>query len=210
MNVSMPEKRLDGETVMSKNDLTRMARSTVRIACLLKPERLNQDSWVNLYGKHNRLDNSYFAGKSNRGVTISVQLNDGDSLENHHRIDHTYFGPRPALGSNGGETIRIGNSWSSLSDSLTVVEKNVFDRCDGEVEIVSNKSGGNVFRRNLFYESRGTLTLRHGNNNLVEDNVFLGNRVPHTGGIFRRQPLCWYSRTRNSITQVSNDATRRN
>jgi len=153
-----------------------------------KPERLNQDSWVNLYGKHNRLDHSYFAGKSNRGVTLSVQLHDRNgngrvNLENHHRIDHNYFGPRSVLGSNGGETIRIGNSWNSLSDSLTTVENNFFDRCNGEVEIISNKSGGNVFRGNVFYESRGTLTLRHGNNNLVEDNVFIGNRVPHTGGI---------------------------
>ena len=50
-------------------------------------------------------------------------------------------------------------------------------------EIISSKSGGNVFRGNLFFESRGTLTLRHGNNNLIENNVFLGNRVDHTGGI---------------------------
>lgn len=153
-----------------------------------KPERLSQDSWVNLYGKHNRLDHSYIAGKSNRGVTISVQLHDREgngmvNVENHHRIDHNHFGPRPVLGSNGGETIRIGNSWNSLSDSFTTVENNFFDRCDGEVEIVSNKSGGNVFRGNVFFESRGTLTLRHGNNNVVENNVFLGNRVPHTGGI---------------------------
>jgi len=153
-----------------------------------KPERLSQDSWVTIAGKHNRLDHNYFAGKSNRGVTIGVQLHNRDgsgkvNVENHHRIDHNYFGPRPVLGSNGGETIRVGNSWNSLSDSLTTVENNFFDRCDGEVEIISNKSGGNVFRGNLFFESRGTLTLRHGNNNVVEDNVFLGNGVPHTGGI---------------------------
>ena len=41
----------------------------------------------------------------------------------------------------------------------------------------------NTFRGNLFNESRGTLTLRHGNGSVVENNVFLGNRVDHTGGI---------------------------
>jgi len=41
----------------------------------------------------------------------------------------------------------------------------------------------NIFRGNLFNESRGTLTLRHGNGSVVENNVFLGNRVDHTGGI---------------------------
>ena len=25
--------------------------------------------------------------------------------------------------------------------------------------------------------------MRHGNGNLIEDNVFIGNNVPHTGGI---------------------------
>ena len=64
-----------------------------------------------------------------------------------------------------------------------MVENNYFERCNGEVEIISNKSGGNVFRGNVFLESRGTLTLRHGNDNLVENNVFLGNGVDHTGGI---------------------------
>jgi poly(beta-D-mannuronate) lyase len=148
-----------------------------------KPERLSQDSWVTMAGKHNRIDHSYFAGKSNRGVTLDVALNDEQSLENHHRIDHNYFGPRSVLGANGGETLRIGNSWSSLSHSYTTVENNMFDRCDGEVEVISNKGGSNTFRGNLFFESRGTLTLRHGNNNLIENNVFLGNGVPHTGGI---------------------------
>ena len=173
----------------SEEDLAFHSRVTeVVVDGFVKPDRHNTDSWVNLFGKHNRLDHSYFAGKSNRGVTLDVQLHDRDgngmeNLENHHRIDHNYFGPRPVIGSNGGETIRIGNSWSSLGDSLTTVENNFFDRCDGEVEIISNKGGKNVFRGNVFFESRGTLTLRHGNDNVVENNVFIGNRVPHTGGI---------------------------
>jgi poly(beta-D-mannuronate) lyase len=87
------------------------------------------------------------------------------------------------LGSNGGETLRIGTSHYSLSNSFTLVENNYFDRCDGEVEIVSVKAGGNLLRGNLFYESRGTLTLRHGNDNVIEENIFLGNGVDHTGGI---------------------------
>lgn len=173
----------------SEEDIAFHSRVTeVVIDGFIKPHRFDTDTWVNLFGKHNRLDHSYFAGKSNRGVTIGVQLHNREgigmvNMENHHRIDHNYFGPRPVIGSNGGETIRIGNSWSSLGDSFTTVENNYFDRCDGEVEIISNKGGNNVFRGNVFFESRGTLTLRHGNDNLVENNVFIGNRVPHTGGI---------------------------
>ena len=147
------------------------------------PERFERDFWVMLHGRHNRFDHSYLVGKSNSGVTMAVRLDAEASQQNEHRIDHNYFGHRPILGSNGGETLRIGTSKYSLAESRTVVENNVFERCNGEVEIISSKSGGNVFRGNLFLESRGTLTLRHGNGNLVEGNVFLGNGVDHTGGI---------------------------
>jgi poly(beta-D-mannuronate) lyase len=147
------------------------------------PERRETDFWVAMYGNHNRFDHNHLVGKSNVGVTVAVRLNTPESRKNNHRIDHNYFGPRPILGSNGGETLRIGTSHHSLTESLTLVENNYFDRCNGELEIISNKSGGNIFRGNVFFESRGTLTLRHGSGNLVESNVFLGNSVDHTGGI---------------------------
>lgn len=168
----------------NKQHLANHSRVTeVVIDAFNNPERTESDYWVAMYGKNNRFDHNYLAGKNNNGVTMAVRLDSELSLENHHRIDHNYFGHRPILGSNGGETMRIGTSKYSMSDSFTVVENNYFERCDGEVEIISNKSGGNIFRGNLFFESRGTLTLRHGNDNLVENNVFLGNGVDHTGGI---------------------------
>lgn len=147
------------------------------------PERTETDHWVTMYGKHNRFDHNHLEGKRNKGVTMAVRLNSEASQQNYHRIDHNYFGPRPILGSNGGETLRIGTSHYSLANSHTTVENNYFDRCDGELEIISNKSAGNVIRGNVFFESRGTLTLRHGRDNIVEDNVFFGNGVDHTGGI---------------------------
>lgn len=147
------------------------------------PDKREGDYWVGLYGQYNRFDHNYLAGKRNKGVTLAVRLNSQNSQQNHHRIDHNYFGPRPIFGSNGGETLRIGTSHHSLSDSFTVIENNYFDQCNGEVEIVSVKSGKNQLRGNVFFESRGTLTLRHGNGNVIEDNIFFGNGVDHTGGI---------------------------
>lgn len=148
-----------------------------------QPDRRREDRWVSLYGQDNRVDHSHFAGKGNAGVTLAVIRPEGQSQANRHRIDHNYFGPRPVLGSNGGETIRIGTSEESLSNSETIVENNYFERCDGEVEIVSVKAGGNIVRGNTFFESQGAVVLRHGNGNLVERNVFLGNGRPNTGGI---------------------------
>ncbi|MEM7572336.1 MAG: polysaccharide lyase 6 family protein [Bacteroidota bacterium] len=147
------------------------------------PERFESDSWVGIYGKYNRFDHNQLEGKNNQGVTLAVRLNSEASQQNHHRIDHNYFGYRETLGSNGGETLRIGTSHYSLTNSNTVVENNYFYRCSGEVEIISSKSCQNTFRNNTFYECQGTLTMRHGNETLVENNFFFGNRVPNTGGI---------------------------
>lgn len=169
---------------VSKDNLASNSRVTqVVIDGFSKPDRYESDYWVGLYGRQNRFDHSHLAGKTNKGVTFAVRLDSEASRENGHRIDHNYFGPRPVLGSNGGETLRIGTSHYSMFNSNTLVEKNVFDRTDGEVEIISAKSGGNVFRENLFLRSRGALTLRHGDGNLVERNVFLGGGKDYTGGV---------------------------
>ncbi len=168
----------------SKQKLANYTRVTeVVIDNFSNPERFENDYWVAMYGKHNRFDHNHLEGKLNKGVTMAVRLNTPESRENYHRIDHNYFGPRPILGSNGGETLRVGTSHYSLSDSFTTVENNYFDRCDGELEIISNKSGNNKLIGNVFFESRGTLTMRHGNDNTVSENVFFGNGVDHTGGI---------------------------
>ncbi|MCL4116255.1 UNVERIFIED_CONTAM: hypothetical protein GTU68_048566 [Idotea baltica] len=147
------------------------------------PERFDTDYWIGIYGRNNRIDHNYLVGKRNQGVTMAIRLNTEESRENNHRIDHNYFGHRPILGSNGGETLRIGTSHYSLTNSKTLVENNYFDRCSGELEIISSKSCQNTFRGNTFFECQGTLTMRHGNETVVEDNYFFGNRKPNTGGI---------------------------
>ena len=148
------------------------------------PNWLTGYKWVSIYGAHNRVDHNYFAGKTHDGTTLVVWLEDPpDHQPNYHRVDHNHFGPRPPLGKNGGETIRIGTSHRSMQDSRTVVEYNLFERTDGEHEIISNKSGENVYRYNTFLESQGALTLRHGNRAVVEYNFFLGNGRPGTGGV---------------------------
>ncbi|GLQ22536.1 hypothetical protein GCM10007853_04100 [Algimonas ampicilliniresistens] len=159
-----------------------VVRNTV-IDGFSNPERFETDSWVMMYGRNNRFENNHLAGKGNQGVTMAVRLNSEASQKNGHVIANNYFGPRPNLGSNGGETLRIGTSHHSLSDSLTVVENNVFDRTNGELEVISVKSGRNELRGNTFLAARGTLTMRHGNNNVIERNVFLGDGADHTGGI---------------------------
>lgn len=137
--------------------------------------------WVSMYGQSNRVDHNHFSGQSHSGVTVTVWRNSNNA--DFHRIDSNYFADRPEGNGNGFETIRIGTSQQSLSNSFTTVENNLFERVDGEIEIISNKSGMNAFRYNTFRESSGTLTLRHGNDNQVEGNFFLGEGKDGSGGV---------------------------
>lgn len=139
-----------------------------------------ESHWLSIYGEKHRVDHCYFAGKRNGGTTLVVWVNETPGL---HKIDHNHFGPRPELGENGGETIRIGTSDVSELISKTIVEENYFDRCNGEAEIISNKSCENIYRHNLFQRCEGTLTLRHGHRCLVDGNVFLGHTENRTGGV---------------------------
>lgn len=147
------------------------------------PSRETENSWILLYGKNNRFDHNSVQGKLNAGVTFAVILDEERNLDNRHSIDHNYFGERPNLGSNGGETIRVGTSQSSKFSSRTVIQNNLFERCNGEVEIISIKSCDNLIQDNTFLECAGVIALRHGDRNLVESNRFIGNNKPNTGGI---------------------------
>ncbi|MBT8084018.1 MAG: polysaccharide lyase 6 family protein [Woeseia sp.] len=168
----------------SKDELANNSRVTNSVIDnFSNPERHDSDTWVAIYGKNNQFDHNSLIGKGNRGVTLAVKMTTEASRENGHVIEYNYFGPRATLGSNGGETLRIGTSHYSRAFSNTIVRNNYFDRTSGELEIISSKSCGNKIRNNVFFESQGTLTMRHGHTTLVENNYFLGNRKPNTGGI---------------------------
>ena len=133
------------------------------------------DHWVEFWGQHNELSNNYIAGKSNFGPTVMVVLKGNEHINNHHQIINNHFGPRPRKGGPHGETLQIGDSGTSMTPSYTNIENNLFDRCNGEVEIISSKSNFNIFKNNVFFESEGSLVLRHGNYATIDGNVFIGN-----------------------------------
>ena len=140
----------------------------------------NYKFFVHMFGLSNRLDHCYLAGKTNDSPTLQVEV---EGRPNYHRIDHNHFGSRPPLKRNGGETIRVGYSHQSMTNSGTLVEHNLFERCDGEIEIISNKSCENTYRANTFLECAGMLTLRHGNRCVVDGNFFIGRHKRGSGGI---------------------------
>jgi len=137
--------------------------------------------WVRLEGSHHEVDHCSFSGKTNRKPILNLHR---PELKPHrHHIHHNHFSDRPKAKGNGYETIQLGTGGDAERAAFVSVENNLFEGCNGEIEIISNKTSNNVFRGNVFKGNRGMLTLRNGHNNLVEGNVFLGDGVKKSGGV---------------------------
>ncbi|MFY9241500.1 MAG: chondroitinase-B domain-containing protein [Polaribacter sp.] len=161
--------------------------STVSNCVILDFSNLERDQdnlWVQFYGKHNELSNCYLAGKTNGGPTVRVDLKGNQSIRNYHKIINNHFGPRPRKGGARGETIQLGSSFTSMSPSNTIIANNLFEECNGEVEIISSKTNFNIIKNNVFYKSEGSVVTRHGNYVSVDGNYFIGDGVNEQyGGI---------------------------
>ncbi len=147
----------------------------------------NESKWVSLYGERNTVEKCSFIEKKNIGCLLVVWLE--KNVIPGHKILNNYFS-RPTIlktedgeKMNGQECIRIGTSDYSMQTANCLVKGNMFYRCDSEMEVISNKSCYNSFLGNLFIETQGALTLRHGNNSLVEGNFFIGNNREGTAGV---------------------------
>ena len=138
-------------------------------------QRDKDDLWVQFYGTHNTLDHCYIAGKTNGGPTVRVDLKGNQSIRNYHQIVDNHFGPRPRKGGARGETIQLGSSFTSMSPSNTTIANNLFEECNGEVEIISSKTNFNEIRNNVFYKSEGSVVTRHGNYAVIDGNYFIGD-----------------------------------
>lgn len=158
----------------------------------IKSEKSVERKWVSLYGRRNRVELCRFEGKRSGGALLVVWIPDDAPLETderkpdrnvRHVIERNFFGSREKLGKNGGETIRIGDSKTSLRVCETRVVQNYFYHCDGEAEIISNKSCKNGYTNNAFIGCSGALTLRHGNDCGVGLNLFHGDGRKGTGGV---------------------------
>ncbi len=149
-----------------------------------KLQRDDDDMWVQFYGRHNQLDHCYIAGKTNGGPTVRVDLKGVQSIKNYHKIINNHFGPRPRKGGARGETIQLGSSFTSMSPSNTTIANNLFEECNGEVEIISSKTNFNEIKNNVFYKSEGSVVTRHGNYAMIDGNYFIGDGVnKNYGGI---------------------------
>lgn len=129
-------------------------------------------AYLTVAGHDAEIDRNEFRNKTTVGNMIDVR-GSGSQIAQRVWIHHNYFHDFNAAGVNGAETIRFGLSGLSLSNGYGIIEHNLFLRCTGENELISNKSSANTYRYNTIADSPGAqLTLRHGNDCLVYGNYF--------------------------------------
>jgi hypothetical protein len=122
------------------------------------------------------VDHNTFQNKSTAGQMFSIHGPGSSGMAQRTWVHHNLFQNFSSIGGNGGETLQIGLSGKSLTDAHTLVENNLFVNCNGENEMISNKSSSNTYRYNTFRDSAsGELTLRHGNDCVVHSNFFISS-----------------------------------
>lgn len=144
--------------------------------------------WVSIYGQDNEVSHCSFTDKRTMGCLMVVWMESG--IVPGHVIKDNYF-TRPytfyddkGKARNGQEAIRIGTSDFSMSDGGCTVTGNYFKTCHGELaEVISNKSCRNLYEGNVFDDSQGSLTLRHGNDCIVRGNYFRSGGKSDVGGV---------------------------
>ena len=138
-----------------------------------------------------RIDHCLFEHKENNTkMTKSCQLLQITVLNKNeeHHVHHNHFRdvPKGASG-NGFETIQLITKDNPFDPppgkSGTIIENNLFERCNGESEIISIKAHGNQIRGNTFRACAGELTLRHGHGNTVAGNFFFADGQTGSGGV---------------------------
>ncbi|TYP69872.1 chondroitinase-B domain-containing protein [Paenibacillus methanolicus] len=164
----------NGAVVLEGSHHVRVTRNTFAL-----PSSGGDLMWLQVRGAnshHNRIDRNDFGPKSDTSPLIAYEGENGTGqISQYDIIEYNYFHDVGPWVDNGKETIRLGLSGLTLSHGYNTVQYNVFENCDGEPEIVSVKSSSNTLRFNTFRTSKGSLTLRHGHNNSVYGNFFLGD-----------------------------------
>jgi hypothetical protein len=123
------------------------------------------------------IDHNYFHGSLS--ISIGTRTDADGGAAQRTRIHHNIFRDIVRLSPNGQEPIQLGNGPPELHAVRhdAVVERNLFDRADGDAEIISSKSSGNIIRQNVMANSRGAIWLRGGNDSIVANNLL------HSSGV---------------------------
>ncbi|QKJ29535.1 hypothetical protein HQ865_07135 [Mucilaginibacter mali] len=128
-------------------------------------------------GEGNRVDHCNFISNIDN-QEVQIKITDKE-VPQHTLVDHNVFRDKAKVAwpvFNGGECVQVGQDPILLGNQAanSLVRDNRFIHCDGEPEVISNKSTGNRYISNYFEDCQGELVMRGGHDCLIDSNVFKG------------------------------------
>jgi poly(beta-D-mannuronate) lyase len=140
-----------------------------------------------------RVDHCFFHHKKSEGQFCNVKYRsdnepgEGPLFEYNHFLhqDYNKIVRDDNIGDAGGEAIQMGDSKLCRYYYRGVFRYNYFEECNGDGEMITNKSSGNIYYNNSFMKTLGTMTLRHGDSTAILGNYFeaCGLRVGARGNL---------------------------
>ena len=128
-------------------------------------------------GEYNQVDHCTFTGNvDNQELQVKVTK---ETYPVYTLIANNLFKDKNKVswkGTNGGECVQIGQDPVLLGaiQSRTMVRENSFIRCNGEPEVISNKSSNNTYIKNYFEDCDGELVMRGGHDCIIDSNTIKG------------------------------------
>ena len=149
----------------------RLSRNSIQLTI---PAGADQ-AYVRINGDDVEFDRNELRNKNSIGQGLDIQGDGVSQVARRLWVHHNYFHDFVYQnGANGVETVRWGLGLYAASTGDGLMEYNLFDHCDGEVEMVSNKSCGNTYRYNTFKDTTHTqVTIRQGNDCALYGNYFI-------------------------------------
>jgi poly(beta-D-mannuronate) lyase len=147
-------------------------------------------------GEYNQVDHCSFIGNiDNQELQVRITK---ESCPQYTLIHHNIFKDKPRVSwkvFNGGECVQVGQDpvMLGIKQANTTVRENQFIRCNGEGEVISNKSSSNKYIKNTFEDCDGELVMRGGHDCLIDSNTIKGGhsgiRVNGTGHIISNNTI---------------------
>jgi hypothetical protein len=139
-------------------------------------------------GEYNQVDHCTFTGNiDNQELQVRITK---EACPLYTVIENNLFQDKNKVSwkvFNGGECVQIGQDPILLGtiQAKTMVRENRFIRCNGEPEVISNKSSNNTYLKNYFEDCDGELVMRGGHDCIIDSNTIKGGnsgiRVNGTG-----------------------------
>jgi poly(beta-D-mannuronate) lyase len=127
-----------------------------------------------------KVDHCFFHHKESEGQFCNVSFDRDNEHGEGPLFEYNYFLHQDYnkivgdenIGDAGGEAIQMGASSLCRFYFRAILRYNYFEECNGDGEMITNKSSGNIYYNNSFMKTLGTMTLRHGDSTAILGNYF--------------------------------------